>query len=74
NELTVGPEVRFVYLRGNYEAVARQLRIRHGHFATETILADQFATLEEPSDAVVVEVGDDPAQMVAKIQDQLGLN
>jgi gluconokinase len=73
SELMVGPEVRFVYLRGNYEAVARQLRVRHGHFATESILADQFATLEEPDNAVVVDVGDDPAQMVAEIRHHLGM-
>src|SRR5215469_16137854 len=52
-ELLIGPEVRLVYLRGSYESIAQQLRLRHGHFATEAILADQFATLEEPEDAIV---------------------
>jgi len=73
DELRVGPEVRFVYLRGTYDVVAEQLRMRHGHFATETILADQFATLEEPKDAIVIDVGRDPESMVAQIRAQLGL-
>jgi gluconokinase len=73
DELNVGPEVRFVYLRGNYEAVAQQLRLRHGHFATETILADQFVALEEPKDAVVIDIGRDPESMVKGIRAQLGL-
>lgn len=73
DELKVGPEVRFVYLRGNYDVVAEQLRMRHGHFATETILADQFATLEEPKDAIAIDVGGDPESMVAQIRAQLGL-
>ena len=73
DELKVGPDVRFVYLRGNYDVVAEQLRMRHGHFATETILADQFATLEEPKDAIVIDVGGDPESMVAQIRAQLGL-
>ena len=73
DELKVGPEVRFVYLRGTYDVVAEQLRMRHGHFATETILADQFATLEEPKDAIVIDVGGDPESMVAQIRAQLGL-
>jgi gluconokinase len=73
DELKVGPEVRFVYLRGTYDVVAEQLRMRHGHFATETILADQFATLEEPKDAIVIDVGRDPESMVAQIRAQLGL-
>lgn len=74
DELRVGPEVRFVYLRGNYDVVAEQLRMRHGHFATETILADQFATLEEPKAAIVIDVGGDPESMVAQIRAQLGLS
>jgi gluconokinase len=73
DELNVGPEVRFVYLHGNYEAVAQQLRLRHGHFATETILADQFVALEEPKDAVVIDIGRDPESMVKGIRAQLGL-
>ena len=72
-ELMAGPEVRFVYLRGDYETVARQLRTRHGHFATEAILADQFATLEEPACAVVVDVGRDPDLIVKEIRTQLSL-
>ena len=74
SELMVGPEVRFVYLRGDYETVARQLRMRHGHFATEAILADQFATLEEPENVVVVDVGRDPNLMVKEIRAQIGLS
>lgn len=72
-ELLISPEVRLVYLRGSYESIARQLRARQGHFATEAILADQFANLEEPQDAIVIEVGEDPATMVKQIRDQLGV-
>jgi gluconokinase len=72
-ELLISPDVRLVYLRGDYDSVANQLRLRHGHFATESILADQFSTLEEPEDAVVIDVGQDPARMVGEIRVQLGL-
>jgi len=34
-ELAVGPEVRFVYLKGSAGQVAERLRMRHGHFADE---------------------------------------
>jgi gluconokinase len=70
-ELLIGPEVRLVYLRGSYESIAEQLRSRQGHFAKESILADQFATLEEPQDAIVIDTGNDPAAMVAEIRSQL---
>jgi len=73
-QLLLSPDVRLVYLRGSYESIARQLRLRHGHFASEAILANQFATLEEPQDAIAIDVGHDPATLVREIRAQLGLS
>src|SRR5580698_3633542 len=42
-ELSVGPEVRFVYLKGSPELIRKRLQLRRGHFADEKILASQFA-------------------------------
>jgi gluconokinase len=72
-QLCVGPEVRLVYLKGSYELIASRLRERHGHFANESILADQFAVLEEPGDALVADVGRTPEEMVGEIRQRLGL-
>jgi gluconokinase len=72
-ELAVNAEVRFVYLKGSYESIAKRLHTRHGHFASESILASQFATLEEPEGAVVVDIDQSPEQMVREIQLKLGL-
>jgi len=72
-ELAVGPEVRFVYLKGGAALIADRLRARHGHFAGEQILASQFADLEEPQEAVVVEIAAPPQQIVAEIRKKLGL-
>ena len=72
-ELEVGPEVRFVYLKGNPELIADRLRAREGHFANEQILAGQFADLEEPQNAVTVEIASTPQQIVAEIRERLGL-
>lgn len=71
--LDIGPEVKFVYLRGSYEFIYQRLLSRHGHFATETILRSQFETLEEPSesDAIVVNVSKAPENIVAEIRNQL---
>src|SRR5882757_4145832 len=55
-KLGIGGAVRLVYLKGSYDLIAARLRERHGHFATEAILADQFAALEEPDEAIVVSV------------------
>jgi gluconokinase len=73
NELQVGPEVRFVYLKGSAALIAERLRLRHGHFAGEAILASQIADLEEPQNAITVEISHAPEQIVAEIRRQLGL-
>jgi gluconokinase len=72
-ELEVGQEVRFVYLKGSADLIAERLRARHGHFAGEQILARQFADMEEPNDAVTVEIASPPTQIVAEIREKLGL-
>ena len=72
-QLEVGPEVRFVYLKGSAELIAERLRAREGHFAGEQILAGQFADLEEPEDAVTVEIASPPQQIVVEIREKLGL-
>jgi len=72
-KLQVAPEVRFVYLKGTAELIAARLSSRHGHFAGTSILASQFADLEEPQNAVAVEISDTPKHIVAKIKRALGL-
>ena len=72
-ELDVGPEVRFVYLKGSADQIAERLRSRQGHFAGEQILASQFADLEEPDAAVTVEISSTPRQIVAEIRKKLAL-
>jgi gluconokinase len=72
-ELSVGPEVQFVYLKGSPELIAQRLRLRKGHFADEKILAGQFADLEEPETAVVVDIAQTPEEIVAEIRLRLGL-
>lgn len=70
-ELAVGPEVRFVYLKGSAALIAARLRSRQGHFAGEQILAGQFADLEEPEGAVTAEIASSPDQIVAEIRRKL---
>jgi gluconokinase len=72
-ELEVGPEVRFVYLKGTADLIAARLRLRQGHFADAKILASQFADLEEPEGAVTVEIAAPPQQIVAEIRKKLSL-
>jgi gluconokinase len=72
-ELKAGPDVRFVYLKGDADLIAQRLSARHGHFAGASILASQMADLEEPADAITVNIAQTPAEIVGEIRQKLGL-
>jgi len=69
--LSDGLSIQLVYLKGTYEVIDAHLRARKGHFADDKILAAQFADLEEPTDAIVVDVRLVPEQIVDEICKQL---
>ena len=52
-------ETHLVYLRGSHPLIARRLAARRGHFFDPGLLASQFEALEEPVNAVVVDVDAD---------------
>ena len=66
DELRAGP-VRFVYLKGDYELIRQRLHSRRGHFASESILKSQLEDLEEPDDAIAVEIDKSPDAIVSEI-------
>jgi gluconokinase len=72
--LTAGLQVKLIYLRGTKELIAERLRHRTGHFAGQAILDDQFAVLEEPRDALVVEIAQDPESIVGEILGKINLS
>jgi gluconokinase len=73
DELRPSPEVRIIYLKGDYTLFAERIRQRRGHFAGEGILAGQFADLEEPTDAITIDAAKSPEQIVAEIRKRLSL-
>jgi len=72
--LRVSEQVKFVFLLGSRDRIAEQLKRRRGHFVDPKLLDSQFADLEEPKSsehAVMVELGDDPPELVQKIKASL---
>jgi gluconokinase len=69
-----GGEVKLVYLKGTYALIHDRLLTRHGHFTGEQILASQFAALEEPTDAVTVDISASPEEIVDEICRRLSLD
>ncbi len=66
-------DVCFIYLRGSYELIRQRLRSRQGHYMTASLLASQFATLEDPEDVLTVDIAQEPTLIVAQIRRVLGL-
>ena len=72
-ELVVDPKlVRVVYLKGSKEVIGERLRNRIGHFMNPDLLQSQFDTLEDPRDAIVVDVSMAPEAIVSAIRTRLG--
>jgi gluconokinase len=67
DQLSAGLDLRIVYLRGTYDQMKHHIEARHGHFAGEAILAAQFGDLEEPKDALVLDVSHPPKDLVAEV-------
>jgi gluconokinase len=66
-------QVRVVYLKGSEGVLREHIEGRHGHFAGESLLASQLATLEEPADAIVEDVSRAPAEIVTEVCARLKL-
>ena len=61
------PPLHFIYLKGSRECIAKRLAQRTGHFMPPSLLESQFATLEEPKDALVVPIDQPLEGIVAEI-------
>jgi gluconokinase len=76
DRLRVSDEVKFVFLRGEYALVEKQLRSRRGHFMNAALLQSQFDDLEEPQadeHALTVALGRTPEEIVDEIEAKLRL-
>jgi gluconokinase len=74
--LRVSGDVKFVFLRGDYALVEKQLRRRRAHFMNPDLLLSQFTDLEEPEadeDVLTIELGRTPQELVEEIKTRLHL-
>lgn len=73
DELTVDPnQVKFIYLKGDYALIKARMEARPGHYMKPGMLDSQFAALEEPTDALTVDIHQTPQEILDFIKNQLG--
>jgi len=61
-------DVRFVHLKGEAATIAARMAARSHRYMPPSLLASQFATLEEPEEAIVVDVRDAIPAQTARIR------
>src|SRR5215469_15583493 len=71
NTLDSGVTITWVYLKGSYELILERLQHRQHHFMKPQMLVSQFADLEEPANAIVIDVAEDPTVAVGEIASAL---
>ena len=59
--------MKFVYLRGAFDLIARRLKGRKGHFFDPALLRSQFDALESPKDALVFDISNKPEEIISSI-------
>jgi gluconate kinase len=52
--------VRWIYLKGRFDLIRERLEARKGHYMKAGLLESQFATLEEPVDALAFDIDGTP--------------
>jgi gluconokinase len=59
--------ITWVYLKGSKELIRSRMKHRPEHFMKANMLDSQFEALEEPSDAIVIDISLPPSAIVAQI-------
>ncbi len=67
-------DVRIVYLKGDQATIAARLASRKHRYMPASLLPSQFAALEEPADALVVDIREPVEAQVAAIRDAFALS
>ena len=66
-------ELSWFYLKGSYELIFRRMQAR-AHFMKPEMLQSQFDTLEEPEDAVILDIGEQKEELINTIVSTLTSN
>jgi gluconokinase len=73
DRLQTAGDVRIIYLKGDQATIASRLAARKHEYMPPTLLPSQFAALEEPTDALAVDIRLPVAAQIEFIRDRLGL-
>ena len=67
NTLAAGLNLTIVFLRGTVDQLQRNLASRTDHFAGESLVPSQLATLQEPTGVIIEDIAATPEEIVEDI-------
>ena len=68
---SITSNISWVYLKGSYNLIFNRMKNRKDHFMDAEMLKSQFETLEEPKNAIEMDIADSPEVIIQKIKLQL---
>ena len=67
-------ETTLIYLKGDFDLIKERLDNRKDHFMNPNLLKSQFDTLEEPKNAIYVDVSHPPKNVIKHIKNKLNFS
>ena len=61
-------QIQFVFLKADPQLIARRLQRRQDHFMPASLIESQFAALDEPDDALIVDASQSPEAIVQRVR------
>ncbi len=61
----------FVFLKGDYQTISKRIKERSGHFMPAHLLKSQFDDLEEPTNAVIINIDQDTGMIIDQIMEAI---
>ena len=68
NFLKINEQVQFVYLKGSFEQIEQRLSERKNHYMPVKLLRSQFEALEEPKEALIIDISKTPEEIIQVIR------
>jgi gluconokinase len=64
-------DLQWVYLRGDFATIRQRLLERPGHYMKAGLLESQFQILEEPANALTMDITGNPATIIKQLRQAL---
>lgn len=65
--IVIPGEIKFIFLKGSPALISARVSSRDDHYMKAGMVESQFAALEEPGDAFIVDIDQTPAQILQQI-------